>query len=109
MNHTGGAIPRNHKERGIYMVLSKDFYEKSTLEELTAYVLENADDAHTYDDMGEMVKKFIDRDCIAGAKNIIDALDENRGCKLFMYDYSMGALETPKAIRLKEDLEQYVE
>ena len=62
----------------------------------------------TYDSLKEFAVEKIKEDDLITALHIIESVIEDREV-YYIYDYSMGTLETPRSVRNKEDLEEFIE
>lgn len=78
--------------------------ELQNFENIIYHISEQTGDIHDYEDMVDMAKAFLDRDCLPAVTNIIDTLLHNVTCDYYKYDYYMGALETPMPIYNEKDL-----
>ena len=91
--------------------MSKEQFEEMSFDELTQWAFDNIDDVHFEDTLLEMAKREIDKDNIQIALHILNAIYES-DCpdgSYYIYDRSMGTLETPTPITCKEDLEDYID
>lgn len=70
------------------------------------WLLENADDVHTYEDMIDFAKSKIDDGNLFVAIHILQAINEETA-EYYRYDYCMGTLESPTAFN--EDNEEYID
>ena len=89
------------------MVTLKDYKEKS-FEELIEQLKEERDDFHSYEDMKDFAKYQIDNDNLYFALYILNGINDNPA-EWYLYDFTMGTMETPKAITCKEDLIDLIE
>jgi hypothetical protein len=73
--------------------------EKSmmTFDEKIEWLLENANDIHSYEDMKDIVKHAIDVEHLNVAIHILQAINDDHG-EYYFYDYGMGTLDTPVCI-----------
>ena len=91
--------------------MKREQFEDMSLDELTQWAFDNIDDVHFEDTLLEMAKREIDKDNIQIALHILNAVYES-DCpdgSYYIYDRSMGTLETPTPITCKEDLEDYID
>lgn len=86
-------------------------YEAMTLDELIDWAYENLNDVTTEDMLLEFAKSKIDDDNLFMAIHVLKAVYESEeGYNgYYLYDYSMGTLETPTPITEKEDLEHLID
>ena len=71
---------------------------------------ENLDYLTYEDNLLEFAKTKIDDDNVFMALHVLNAVYNNKqDTDIYMYDYSMGTLETPTPIVDKEDLEPYID
>ena len=91
--------------------MTREQFENMDLEELTQWAFDNIDDVHFEDTLIEMAKREIDKDNLQIALHILNAVYES-DCpdgSYYIYDRSMGTLETPTPITCKEDLEEHID
>lgn len=91
--------------------MKKEQFDNMGFEELLEWASENIDCTWYEDDLIAMAKHEIDEDNIKMALHILNAIYES-DCpddSLYIYDRSMGTLETPTPITCKEDLEEYID
>ena len=91
--------------------MTREQFEEMSFDKLTQWAFDNIDDVHFEDTLLEMVKREIDKDNIQIALHILNAIYES-DCpdgSYYIYDRSMGTLETPTPITCKEDLEEYID
>jgi len=91
--------------------MTKTEFEEMTLDELLEWANENINDITYEDTLIEFAKHKIDDDNIYMAIHILGAIynSEEAYNNYYLYDYSMGTLETPTPITCKEDLEPYID
>jgi hypothetical protein len=90
--------------------MKRENFEALTFDELVEWAYEHIDDVHTEDGLIEMAKCEIDEENLQMAVHILTAVYES-DCpdnSYYLYDRSMGTLETPTPITCKEDLEDYI-
>lgn len=85
----------------------KEFNEKS-FNDVMEQLNEEWDDIHTYEDMIDFTKHLLDEGNIYFAIHILKTMEDNYA-EWYLYDFTMGTMETPKAITCKEDLEDIIE
>lgn len=91
--------------------MTREQFEQMTLKELVDWAYENIDFVHTEGGLIGMAKHEIDEENLQMAVHILNAVYES-GCSddcYYLYDRSMGTLETPTPITCKEDLEDYID
>jgi hypothetical protein len=91
--------------------MKREQFEEMTFEELLEWSYDNIDDIHSEETLLEMVKHEINEDSLRMALHILQAVYES-DCpdgSYYIYDRSMGTLETPTPITCKEDLEEYID
>jgi regulatory protein YycI of two-component signal transduction system YycFG len=90
--------------------MTKTEFEEMTLDELIDWANENINDITYEDTLIEFAKQKIDDDNIYMAMHVLSAIYKSAEAynDLYLYDYSMGTLETPTPITCKEDLEDYI-
>ena len=91
--------------------MKREQFEEMSLEELLEWAYDNIDDIHSEETLLEMVKHEINEDSLRMALHILQAVYES-DCpdgSYYLYDRSMGTLETPTPITCKEDLEEYID
>lgn len=84
----------------------KEFLEKS-FQDVVEQLLEEGL-IETKEDLTDFAKSKIDDGDVMTAKHIIDAINED-DAEYYIYDYSMGTLETPSSVTSKEDIEHLIE
>ncbi len=91
--------------------MKREQFEKMSLEELADWAYENISDVHTEGGLIGMAKHELDEENLQIALHILNAVYES-DCpdgSYYLYDRSMGILETPTPITCKEDLEDYID
>ena len=91
--------------------MTKQQFDEMTLEELIEWAYENLSDVTTEDILLDFAKSKIDDDNIYLAIHVLQAV-WNSGESFngyYLYDYSMGTLETPTPVTCKEDLEHLID
>lgn len=91
--------------------MKREQFEEMSFEELLEWAYDNIDDIHSEETLLEMVKHEINEDSSRMALHILQAVYES-DCpdgSYYLYDRSMGTLETPTPITCKEDLEDYID
>ena len=91
--------------------MKREEFEAMSFEELLEWAYENIDDMHSEEALIELAKHEIDEDSLRMALHILNAVYES-DCpegSYYLYDRSMGTLETPTPITCKEDLEEYID
>ena len=91
--------------------MKRENFDALTFEELVEWAYDKLDDVHSEDGLIAMAKHEIDEDNLQMAVHILNAVFES-DCpddSYYLYDRSMGTLETPTPITCKEDLEDYID
>lgn len=91
--------------------MKREQFEEMSFEELLEWAYDNIDDMHSEEALIELAKHEIDEDSLRMALHILNAVYES-DCpdgSYYIYDRSMGTLETPTPITCKEDLEEYID
>lgn len=91
--------------------MTREQFNNMEFEELIEWAYENVDDLYSEDGLIAMAKHEIDEDNLMMALHILNAIYES-DCpddSFYIYDRSMGTLETPTPIICKEDLEDYID
>lgn len=91
--------------------MTKQQFEEMTLEELIEWAYENLNDITTEDILLDFAKHKIDDENIYLAIHVLQAVWNSSEAfnGYYIYDYSMGTLETPTPITCKEDLEHLID
>ena len=92
-------------------IMTREQFDNMEFEELLEWADENIDYTWREDTLIELAKHEIDEDDLMMALHILNAIYES-DCpddSLYVYDRSMGTLETPTPITCKEDLEDYID
>lgn len=85
----------------------KEFYELD-LNDCCARLEEEGQTITSYETLKDFAKDQIDNDNFFLAQHICEALNDYQA-EWYIYDYSMGTLETPTPIRDKEDIVDMVD
>lgn len=91
--------------------MKREEFEAMSFEELLEWAYDNIDDMHSEDALIELAKHEINEDSLRMALHILNAIYES-DCpdgSYYIYDRSMGILETPTPITCKEDLEEHID
>lgn len=91
--------------------MKREQFEQMTFDELVEWAYDHLDDVHSEDGLIAMAKHEIDEENLQMAVHILNAVFES-DCpddSCYLYDRSMGTLETPTPITCKEDLEDYID
>ena len=91
--------------------MTKAEFNKMTLDEVLEYANENIADLTTEDMLLEFAKTKIDDENIYMSIHVLKAVWESGEAynDYYLYDYSMGTLETPTPVTCKEDFEDYID
>ena len=91
--------------------MKRENFEALTFDELVQWAYDHLDDVYSEDGLIAMAKHEIDQENLQMAVHILTAVYES-DCpddSYYLYDRSMGTLETPTPITCKEDLEDYID
>ena len=87
---------------------AKELNNKS-FEEVMEQLNEEWDDVHTYESMADFVGDLIlNQNDIYLAIHMLEAMRDNPA-EWYLYDFTMGTMETPRAITCREVLEEVIE
>lgn len=91
--------------------MTKAEFKNMTLDEVIEYANENINDLTTEDMLLEFAKTKIDDENIYMSIHVLRAVWESGESYngYYLYDYSMGTLETPTPVTCKEDFEDYID
>ena len=99
---------REERERRDKFMTVKELNNKS-FEEVMEQLNEEWDDVHTYESMADFVGDLIlNQNDIYLAIHMLEAMRDNPA-EWYLYDFTMGTMETPRAITCREDLEEVIE
>ncbi len=87
--------------------MRKEEFQSKSFEEVVSQMVEDGD-VTTYDDLKDFAKSKIDDDDLMTAIHVLEAIQGDTA-EYYLYDYSMGTLETPSSIKEKEDIEHLIE
>ena len=90
--------------------MTKREYEAMSFDELLEWASENIDDLTTEDVLIEFAKCKIEDDNLYMAIHVLSAVYNSAEAynEYYLYDYNMGALETPTPVTCKEDFERLI-
>ena len=91
--------------------MTRKEFETMELDELIEWAYENLDDITTEEVLLDFAKTKIDDDNIYLAIHILNAIynSEESYNGYYLYDYSMGTLETPTPITCRESFEHLID
>jgi hypothetical protein len=91
--------------------MTRRLFRAMSFEELVEWAYENISDVHTEGGLIGMAKHEIDEENLGMALHILNAVYDSEAPddSYYLYDRSMGILETPTPITCKEDLEDYID
>lgn len=93
------------------MEITRKEFEEKTLDELCEMLSENGENITTYESLKDFAKDKIDDDNLFLTIHICNALNLAQDfwpeANYYIYDYSMGTLETPSAVTCKDDIEHF--
>ena len=86
-------------------------FEAMSLDELIEWANDNISDLTSEDVLIQFAKDKIDDDNLYLAMHVLSAIynSDEAYNDCYLYDYSMGTLETPTPITCKEDLEHLID
>ena len=79
-----------------------------TFDELASELMQNEDTFTSYETLKDFAVSNINSDNLYLAIHVLEVLEENRFAEYFVYDYSMGTLETPEPMHDMDDLLNYI-
>lgn len=85
------------------MTMTRTEFENKSFEELIELAKEYSD-VTDYETLKEFAKDKIDSNTLYLAIHVLDAINKEYS-DYYIYDYSMGTLETPSAVTCKDDIE----
>ena len=88
--------------------MKRNEFEEKTFKEVIDIMLNEEDYVVTQEDLKDFAKSKIDDDDLMTAIHVLEAI-QNDTAEYYLYDYSMGSLETPSSVKCKEDVEHLVE
>lgn len=91
--------------------MTREQFEAMDFTEFMEWAYDNIDDVTTEETLLEFVKTKITDGNIMMACHVLNAVYDSEEAynDYYLYDYSMGTLETPTPITCKEDLEDYID
>jgi hypothetical protein len=91
--------------------MTREEFNNMPFEELLEWAYDNIDGMHSEEVLIELAKHEIDEENLQMAIHILQAVYESDAPdgSYYIYDRSMGTLETPTPITCKEDLEEYID
>ena len=89
--------------------MTRQDYESKSFLDLMEQLYAESDDITTREDLQEYAIRSIRDDSLYLAIHILEALREEYGAEWFLYDYSMGTLQTPSGVTCKEDVEHLID
>ena len=90
--------------------MTKKEFDNMSFDEVFEWANENINDLTTEDTLIDFAKTKIDDDNLMMALHVLEAVHNNPyDTEIYLYDYSMGTLETPTPVTCKEDLEDYID
>lgn len=88
--------------------MNREQFETATFEEVVDWANENVGEFISYNTLKDFAVTMIEEDNIFLAIHVLEAMNED-DADYYLYDTSMGTLETPIPIDCKEDLEDFIE
>lgn len=90
--------------------MTKKEFDNMSFDEVFEWANENINDLTTEDILIDFAKTKIDDENIGMALHVLNAVHNNcHDTEYYLYDYSMGTLESPTPVTCKEDLEDYID
>lgn len=91
--------------------MKREVFDTLDFDNLCAWAYENISDVHTERGLISMAKHEIDEENLQMAIHILNAIYESDCLEdsYYLYDRSMGTLETPTPITCREDLADYID
>lgn len=92
------------------LTMTREQFEEMSFEELCSLAYQELDELTLEECLKIFAKNKIIDDNIMLAVHILNAIIDNPyDTEYYLYDYSMGMLETPKPVTCKEDFEDYID
>lgn len=89
--------------------MTRKEFEKLSFDEVMCKMMDEQYDITTLDTLKDFAKENIDDGHYFLAAHIIEALKTYDDESWWLYDYSMGTLDTPEPIENKQDVEHLIE
>lgn len=83
--------------------MTREKLEEMSYDELINYCIDNLNCFTNYDDLKDYAIEQIEMENLNVAIHILECINEEN-TYYFIYDYSMGTLETPRAIYSEEEM-----
>ena len=97
-------------ERSVISMTRKEFESKS-FEEVMEQLNEECDDVTTIDILKDFIKRKVDSEDFYLVAHLCDAIwndPDSSNSDWYLYDYSMGTLDTPICVSKKEHIEHLI-
>lgn len=92
------------------LTMTREQFDNMSFDELFDLASEEIDDLTTEDVLIDFAKTKLDDNNIMMALHVLNAIYDNPyDTEYYLYDYSMGVLETPTPVTCKEDFEDYID
>lgn len=88
--------------------MTREEFNKKSFNEVMERLNEEWDDIHTYESMIDFAADLLYKDYLNPIIHMLEAMRDDPA-DWYLYDFTMGTMETPKAITCKEDLENVIE
>ena len=88
--------------------MTRTEYENSSFDELMDILDGERDDIHTYEDMKDFAKYKIDEENLYFAIHILEGIQKSPA-EWYLYDYTMGTLDTVRGITCKKDVKDLID
>lgn len=83
--------------------MTREEFNERSFDEVMEQLNEEWDDIHTYEAMINYTGYLLNEDNLNLMIHMLEAMRDNPA-EWYLYDFTMGTLETPKAITCKDDL-----
>lgn len=88
--------------------MTREEFNNKSFDAVMEKLNEEWDDIHTYEDMIGYAGYLINENNLNLIIHMLEAMRDNPA-EWYLYDFTMGTMETPEAITCKEDLEDVIE
>lgn len=88
--------------------MTREEFNNKSFDDVIEQLNEEWDDVHTYESMIAFVGHLLYEDNLNLIIHILETMRDNPA-EWYLYDFTMGTMETPKAITCKEDLIDLIE
>ena len=88
--------------------MTREEFNNKSFNDVIEQLDEEWDDIHTYESMIDFAAHLLYENSLNLIIHMLEAM-QNNPAEWYLYDFTMGTMETPKAIMCKEDLEDTIE